>query len=379
MRTNVAVAKAPPKARTHEGGKAEVQRPEVELERAVLACMLFENTFYESGKEVAGRIADLVKKVAPQRVYALAEKARSVYQLRHVPLWLLVQVAKIQGPKPGLAGSIAAVIQRPDEMGEFLSLYWKEGRVPLAAQVKKGLARAFGRVSGHQLGKWNRDSEVKLRDVMFLSHPKPRDEAQTAVFKQVVDDSLPVPDTWEVALSSGADKKATWERLLAEKRLGVMAFLMNLRNMEYAGVTRGLISTTLREIDKSRAFPYRFLTAAKHAPWLAQDLSDAMIERAGMLPKLRGETYVIIDVSGSMYDRLSAKGDAARLDAATSVAVCMREASEAVRVFTFSQNVAEVPNHRGLPLAEAAILSQSHGGTYLGASLSLIHRDRPKP
>jgi 60 kDa SS-A/Ro ribonucleoprotein len=35
------------------------------------------------------------------------------------------------------------VIQRPDELTEFLAIYWKDGRQPLSAQVKKGLARAF--------------------------------------------------------------------------------------------------------------------------------------------------------------------------------------------------------------------------------------------
>jgi hypothetical protein len=30
-----------------------------------------------------------------------------------------------------------------DELSEFVAIYWKDGRVPLSGQVKKGLAAAF--------------------------------------------------------------------------------------------------------------------------------------------------------------------------------------------------------------------------------------------
>ena len=73
---------------------------------------------------------------------------------------------------------------------------------------------------------------MKLRDVLFLCHAKPKDEAQDATWKQLIGGTLPTPDTWEVALSSGADKKATWERLIAEKKLGALALLRNLRKIK---------------------------------------------------------------------------------------------------------------------------------------------------
>lgn len=379
MRANVAARKAVPTDWTHEGGKAAKQKPEVELERAVLSCLLFENTFYEKSSDIAERIRQLVLKTPAATVYALAEKARNQYQLRHVPLWLLVCQAAKEGQKNGLAGAVASVVQRPDEITELLALYWRGGKKPIAAQLKKGIARAFGRFSRHQISKWNRDSVVKLRDAMFLTHPKPDKEWQPEVWKSLAEGTLEAPDTWEVALSAGADKKATWERLLAEKKLGIMALLMNLRNMQSAGVENGAIRAALRDTPKSRAFPYRFLTAARYAPGFAAELSDAMVERCRELPKLRGLTHVVIDVSGSMDSALSSKSESTRLDAAASVAVCAREACDDVAIFTFSHRLVEIPNHRGLPLAAAAINSQQHGGTYLAASLNMLSRDRGKP
>ena len=31
------------------------------------------------------------------------------------------------------------MIQRADELAEFVAIYWKDGRVPLSAQAKRGL------------------------------------------------------------------------------------------------------------------------------------------------------------------------------------------------------------------------------------------------
>lgn len=377
MKTNLAARKLPPKIKTHEGAPAVVTKPEIELERCVLSCLLFEDAFYEKGSGIGSRIEALCALVPNETIFGLARRARGEWNLRHVPLWLLVQVAK-KAEKRGLAGAMAETIQRPDEMTEFLALYWKPGRVPLAAQVKKGLARAFGRFSGHQLAKWNRDGAVKLRDVMFLTHPRPS-EAQVSDWKALVDGTLAAPDTWEVALSAGEDKKETWERLLAEQKLGIMALLMNLRNMDQAKVSQASIRSALASVNKSRAFPYRFLSASKHAPWLAQELSDSMLERIKDMPRLPGTTYVVVDVSGSMDDKLSGKGEAMRLDAASSIAICAREVCETCRVFTFSDGLAEVPSLRGISLADGIIRSQPHQSTYLGAALNTVAENFSKP
>ena len=68
----------------------------------------------------------------------------------------------------------------PDELAEFVAVYAKVNKVTpknvkkkLSAQVKKGLAQAFAKFDEYQFAKYNRDGDVKLRDVMFLCHPKP--------------------------------------------------------------------------------------------------------------------------------------------------------------------------------------------------------------
>ncbi len=263
--------------RTHEGAPARSLSAEQQLRRSVLACLLWENQFYEDGVEIAGRIKELVPKVAPEKVAALAVEARIAMKLRHAPLLLVREMARLASHRALVAETLERVIQRADELSEFVAIYWSDGRAPLSAQVKKGLAAAFPKFDEYALAKYNRDSPVKLRDVLFLSHAKPRDEAQAELWKRLVEGKLATPDTWEVALSGGANQREAWTRLLGERKLGALAVLRNLRNMYEAGVDEDLVLRALRIMKTDRVLPFRFIAAARHAPQWEAELESVML------------------------------------------------------------------------------------------------------
>jgi len=365
-------------ARTHEGGRARNISLEAQLRRSVLACLLWEKQFYEDGVEIAGRIAELVPKVAAEKVAALAVEAREQMKLRHVPLLLVREMARHASHRKLVADTLERVIQRADELCEFVAIYWKDGRVPLSAQVKKGLGAAFPKFDEYQLAKYDRGGPIKLRDVLFLSHAKPRDDAQAGVWKKLVWGRLATPDTWEVALSSGADKREAWERLLAENKLGALALLRNLRNMREASVDEELVLKALRAMKTERVLPFRFLSAARYAPQWEEALEGAMLKSVAAQAKLPGRTALLVDVSGSMTAQLSRRSEMLRTDAAYGLAVLLREIGERVNVYSFSDNLAEVPARRGFALRDAIDRSQTHNGTYLGKAVEELNRRAEK-
>jgi len=364
---------------THEGAVAKQVNAEQMLRRSVLSCLLWEKEFYEDGISIAERIASLVPQVASEKVSALAIEARSEMNLRHVPLWIVRLMASWPDHKHLVAETLAQVIQRPDEITEFLSLYWANGKQPLSAQVKKGLAAAFTKFSEYQLAKYDRPGAVRLRDALFLCHANPKDSEQEALWKRLIDGELTVPDTWEVALSGGADKGEAFSRLMAEKKLGGLAFLRNLRNMLGANVPLDTIKAYMTEANFERVLPFRFITAARYAPMLEPELEVGMLKALGEQEKLPGQTVMLVDVSGSMCAQLSSKSEMTRMDAACALAILLREICESVRVITFSQSVVEVPPRRGFALRDAIVGSQHHGGTYLGQAVtacSKLEHDR---
>ncbi len=357
---------------THEGAPARLTSPELQLRRSVLACLLWEDQFYEDGVEIAGRIRELVPKVKPETVAALAVEARTSMKLRHAPLLLAREMARLVSHRALVAKTLAQVIQRADELAEFVAIYWKDGRVPLSAQAKKGLAAAFPKFDEYALAKYNRNGPIKLRDVLFLSHAKPRDEAQAELWKRLVDDELTTPDTWEVALSSGADQRTAWERLLKERKLGALALLRNLRNMYEAGVREDVVLEALRTMKTDRVLPFRFIAAARYAPQWEDALEEAMFSSVASREKLPGKTVLLIDVSGSMIARLAGRSEMMRTDAAYGLAILLREICADVSVYSFSEHLDRIPSRRGFALRDVIDSSQEHSGTYLGNAVAGI-------
>lgn len=345
---------------------------DMQLRRAVSSCLLWENSAYEDGVSIAARIADLVHKNDPNFVANLAVAARLEMKLRHVPLLLMRELARHKdGIHPSMRYSdvLATVIQRPDELCEFLALYWKEKKEPLKAQVKKGLAKAFQKFDAYSLAKYNRDNAIKLRDVLFMVHAKPENKEQEAVWKKLVDGTLESPDTWEVALSSGQDKKETWERLLSENKLGALALLRNLRNMNDAKVDQILIQAALNSMKVDKILPFRFISAARYSPKLEPQLESAMMKCLEGMKKLKGKTVLLIDVSGSMDVSLSEKSEMNRIDAACGVAILLRELCDNIDIHTFSNSGVQVAPRHGFALRDAIFSSQPHGGTFLGQAI----------
>jgi 60 kDa SS-A/Ro ribonucleoprotein len=374
MRLNI--ASATPRQFTHEGAPAKRISPEQALRRSVLSCLLWEREFYEDGKSIADRILENAAQCDAETVAALAVEARNVHGLRHVPLLLLTDLIRRGGS--GVADTVAQTIRRADEMAELLSIYWKDGKRPLSKQMKLGIAQAFGRFSEYQLAKYDREGPVRLRDVLFLTHPKPKDAEQEALFKRVAERTLATPDTWEVNLSGGADKRETFERLISTGQLGYLALLRNLRNMVDAGCDMGLVrNAIIARKGAELVFPFRYVAAARACPQLEPAIDQALCEAVACGPRLSGTTVVLVDVSGSMDEKVSAKSDMTRMDAAAALASVI---NGDVRVFTFSNSVVEVPPRRGMAGVDAVIGSQEHSGTYLGQAVGAVnekvHHDR---
>lgn len=361
MRTNMKASQAP-RLETREGTRAQRITDEQAFRRAVASCMLWEDQFYESGVLIADRIKDLSLSLKPDVVAQVARDARLHWNLRHAPLWIARALAGgDDAQRAEVPNLLADIIQRPDELTEFLALYWRDGRVPIANVVKRGLALAFPKFSAHQLAKYDRAGAIKLRDVLFLVHAKPRDDAQAKVWGQLIDGTLPAPDTWEVNLSAGKDARETWIRLLTEGKVGGLALLRNLRNMREARVPEPLVRTAILEMSTDRVLPFRFITAARYAPMLEDVLEAAMFRSLEGLPKMAGKTALVIDTSPSMWmAKVSTGSELTRFDAAAALAMLCREMCEQVSVYAFNEQAYDVPARRGFALRDALLATKGN-------------------
>ena len=340
MQFNIRTKSAPP-LKNHEGAKAWAMTKELELYTMVVTTTLSDK-FYETGGVRLARIKQLISEVDPLFVAKLAVYARESMYLRSVSLVLTVELAKVHQGDDLVSRLVGRVVQRADEITEMLAFYQqanartatkKLGK--LSKQLQKGLALAFNKFDEYQFSKYNRDAAVKLRDALFLVHPRPKDVTQQSIFDKIAADTLSTAYTWETELSragqeSHADEDAKnvafakqWEALIDSGKLGYMAMLRNLRNMLQKGVSSahlnkvaGMLSDP-KQVAKSKQFPFRFLSAYRElrgesnfkTSKLMQALEDAITASVVNMRGFDENTRVLIasDVSGSMCTPVSAK------------------------------------------------------------------------
>jgi hypothetical protein len=356
---------------------------EARLERSVLGYLLWEDNFYESGTSIAQRIGELIREVKPEYAASLAIQARTQMKLRSVPLLIAAELTRLRWA--GVKELLPAVIQRADELAEFLAVWTtvqgRTGRKVLnkvPKSVIKGLDAALRQFNEYALARNLGESRaIKLRDVIRIVHPKPDTPEQAELWEGALEGTLKFPDSWQTRLAAGEDKLTTWTALLAENKLGALDILKNVRNMAAAGVEPGLINARLIEVCHKVDLPFRYLQAAQAVPAWEGWIETAMLAGMQQRPRLGGKTLLLVDVSGSMNSPLSSARKPGmepmkRMDAAAAVAMLLREVCEQVKILTFSDNLVEIAPRRGMALRDAIVGSQLRRGTDLGEAVALI-------
>ena len=366
----------------YEGAKAYAMAPELELYSAVVTASL-SDSFYEKQDERVDRIAKLIGKVSPEFVARLAVYTRTEMHLRSIPLLLLVELAKIHNGDDLVARAVEKTVLRADEIMELLMCYqWRnpsnDARKKLgklSRQIQNGLQRAFNHFDEYQFAKYDRDNlEVKLRDALFLVHPKAKDEQQQALFDKIVNRQLEVPYTWETELSSLGQQKfesedqrqeafrEKWEELINSGKLGYMALMRNLRNMLLVGVSlhemqrvAGRLSNA-EQVAKSKQLPFRYLAAYReiekvnstHTAALMNALEAAVKSSVANIEGFDENTRVLLasDVSGSMWSPISQKSSVRNFDIGLLLSMLLRRRCKQVvaGIFGDEWKVVNMPN-----------------------------------
>ena len=344
--------------KTYEGGTASRISNLEALKRSVLSTLLWEDSFYEEGEEIGKRIFRLTKTVGKENAISVLLDAKEKQKLRHTPLLMLVSMIEEGWADKHL---INRIITRVDDMMELLSLYWMEGKKPVDKQLKKGLDLAFRKFDEYSLQKYNRAKEIKLRDVLRIVRPKPISAEQSDLWGRVVKNALETPKTWETMLSAGKGKKKSFEELLDTNMLGDLAFLRNLRGMEEAGVDRVKVKESFQKRNWKYIIPFQFITASQHAPRFEPELEEAMFSCLKNVEKMPQSASLLVDVSGSMQQLISAKSEVRRQTVAVSLAMIARELIPEMNIYTFAGSCSFVPARHGFALRDA--IGNFNGGS----------------
>lgn len=375
--------------KNYEGAPSYQLSPEMELYSATVSSLLHDS-FYEKAEDRLIRLQQLIEKVSPEYCAKLAVYARRSMNLRSVPIVLSVELAKKAEAGAWVGKAIDQVVMRPDEITEILAYYQQTNQRTgtkrlnrLSKQIQKGLAKAFNQFDEYQFAKYNQNTEVKLRDALFLVHPKPKDLAQQAVFDKITQDTLSTPYTWETELSAlgqlrfeseKAKNKAfkdKWEELILSKKVGYMALLRNLRNMLESNISDECLEIVLTyladesAIKSAKQLPFRYWSAYRELSNLTHGrvsgvfdtLEKAMLASAQNMKGFGADTKVVLacDVSGSMQQKLSPRSSLMYFDIGLLLAMILQNRCKNVITGMFGDTwkVIPVPNKNILSNVEA--------------------------
>jgi TROVE domain-containing protein len=397
----------PARTYTYEGGEAHRRDAESDLFLLAATNMVGEDTFYERASTRDARFAGLVHRVTADNPsfiagadpaggrIGLAQYLRERMQMRTAAVVMAAEYVAAGGPNG--RGVIARALQRADEPAEMLG-YWMatHGR-RLPMPVKRGVADAARRLYTERaaLRYDGLTRAIRMADVIELTHPQPRDERQSALFRWVLDrrhhddaradpavlpvlaaadalERIPTDARRAVLHARGgkalADAGFSWERLSgwlpggmdAEAwesvipQMGVMALVRNLRNFDAAHISEPAIDTVIAkltaatDVAAARLFPYQVWAAYKHAPsddW-KRALGATIDVTTANIPSLDG-ALVVIDTSGSMQAPMSRRSQIQRVEVAAVMAMATARRSTNVDVVIYGQTNARIEQRAG--------------------------------
>lgn len=393
----------------YEGATAYKISPALELYSSVVTFSL-SNTFYEKADDRITRLRELIAQNNPEFVAKLAIYAREKMYLRSVPLVLAVELAKAHKGDDLVSRLVSRIVKRADEITELLAYYQAANERTnvkklnkLSKQLQKGLAVSFNKFDEYQFAKYNRDAEIKLRDALFLVHPKAKDENQQALFDKIVNDNLQVPYTWETELSkqgqsefANEDEKQNafrnkWQELIDSNKLGYMALLRNLRNILTANVSQEYIKKIAqriadeKEVENSKQLPFRFLSAFRElekvpSPYvqiLLSALEEAMKIAIKNLKGFDEDTTVLIacDVSGSMMIPISPRSSVQAYDIGLVLGMLLQYSSKSVMSGIFGDTWKIINLPKDNILSNVQTLRQRNGEVGYSTNGYLVIKD----
>lgn len=344
----------------------------------VLTSFFNEDKFYsDNSAEMQETIKEVIKQDA-EFVSKLAVYARRVFNMRSVSHVLTAYLAHEPKGKQYVRETVRGVSLRGDDVTEIMSFYLATFGKPVPNSLKKGINDVLTSFNEYTLAKYKGEGKaVKMRDLLCLCRPTPKNAEQSELFKKCLENRLETPLTWETELSANGNNAKTWEKLIDSGKVGYMALLRNLRNIIKANPSNIQqvydIIQDPEHVRKSKQLPFRFLSAYKSVKDISGSkvldvLENAVDASINNLPKINGTTVISVDVSRSMRSKISAKSDIECSEIALMLAYIANRICENAYIYAFDNNVYKLTMSSRAGILQAVESTPIHGG---GTNMSL--------
>ena len=378
---------------------------------AATGCLT--TTYYASAEQQLSTILKLCRSIEPEFIARTALYARSRGYMKDLPALLCAMLAS-RGP-----GLLAEVFDRVIDDGRMLRNFVQiirsgvTGRKSLGTLPKRLIQQWIDQRDDAALFRASVGNDPSLADIIKMVHPKPTTKSREALFGYLIGrrhdaDALPaivqqyqafkngssaeIPDVPFQMLTALPLTTEHWKQI-ARKAPWQMT-RMNLNTFARHGVLEDselvkLIAARIADaelIRKAKALPYQLMVAyasADRALPLAirKALHDAMEIAIANVPRVKGDVFVFVDVSGSMQSPITGHRTGATsvvrcVDVAALMAAAMLRQNPHTQVLPFSDDVvyATLDPHDTVMTNAQKLASLPSGGTNCSAPLRELNR-----
>lgn len=380
-----------PQAKSYEGGLVYDKSP-VDAWVNMLFSSFMENTFYESAEDQQERFEELTQIMADTYGYEFVAKA-AVFARNELGMRSISQFVAAWLNDKSFENKRAFYrnfMHRPDDVAEIFAAVDQLNSKRSHALVR-GASDYISSLNGYMLAKYKLSSRTyNMYDIINITHAHSH---EIDLYKA---GKLTAADTWEVNISAKSNKterNMEWKRMVEDHALGYMALIRNLNNiLDNSEIDNTWIQdilvpqiTNKEAIHKSLIFPYRLYTAYKNLAirnlFVEAALGEAFaIAAVDNAPHLDGGSAIILDVSGSMSDRISYNSDVTRKEVGACFAIALWLANPTCPVIKFGSYAKfEVRlNYLDNPFVLIKYLCDNDNcgyGTDIVPALNLLHRE----
>lgn len=334
---------------TYEGAKSYKKDTASEWMNFLFSSYL-EDTYYEKSNDQTNRYIELTNEVGKQYGWDTVAKmsifARNELGLRSISQLTaaIVNDKKINNKRnfyrnfPHRLDDVSEIFGALDFLGSKRS-----------HAIVRGFSDYLSSLNDYTLGKYKmKNKEYNLYDLINITH------AHSSSIDKYKNNTLDTPRTWEVAISTSKneeEKSKEWKSLVEDNSLGYLALIRNIRNIVNCnGITNDWIKNNLypqlineNKIKKSLVYPYQIYCAYKNIgirnSLIDEALSKAFFISCGNMPDLPGKNIVMLDVSGSMENKISRNSNLTikEVGAVYGAAILISSEADFVKFGTFAK------------------------------------------
>jgi len=394
------------------GGKAYSMTAKQYLAKYALVGM-FQDSYYTSASLQLDRLLEVLPEVPPEFIAKTALYSRQKGFLKDVPSALLAWLAAHDLEHFHLVfdqvANNALMVKRTAHMirtGMF-------GRKSFGTSVRRAFQQWLVSRSYQQLFKDSVGGELTIKDLIRLTHPKPKKKMQEELFRYLLgekcdEENLPglvqhfekfkrnprkdhIPNVPFQMLTGSALPDAVWKEIARNAPWHMTR--MNLNTFVRHGVFKGRGGKTLinlvakrlkdpKQVKWSRCFPYQlfmaYLASEDNVPVaITNALQDALELATQHVPEYGDSVVVCPDVSGSMFGPVSQNSKVTYTQIAGLFTSAIIRNNPNACVLPFSTTVHKISfNPRDSVMTNAKKLAMSCGATDCTAPLQHMLKEK---